>query len=162
MAIDFIVCLSLADVFFASKIVWRTENVVTKKGLKKVFSELQPGDLICVDWCDASVGKSSSSGVIIDIPVRSWGLYVGLFGQRTKHIVLAQNSFCYSDGLYDLDYTAIPTSWALDVLVLLKGHIPADIAQALVNSFVLGGHRASNHNRTFQRRLAVHEHERLG
>ena len=162
MAIDFIVCLSLADVFFASKIVWRTENVVTKKGLKKVFSELQPGDLICVDWCDASVGKSSSSGVIIDIPVRSWGLYVGLFGQRTKHIVLAQNSFCYSDGLYDLDYTAIPTSWALDVLVLLKGHIPADFAQALVNSFVLGGHRASNHNRTFQRRLAVHEHERLG
>ena len=136
--------------------------MVTKKGLKKVFSELQPGDLICVDWCDASVGKSSSSGVIIDIPVRSWGLYVGLFGQRTKHIVLAQNSFCYSDGLYDLDYTAVPTSWALDVSVLAKGHIPENIAQALVNSFVLGGHRASNHNRIFQRRLAVHEHERLG
>ena len=136
--------------------------LVKKNGLKKVFDELKPGDLICVDWCDASVGKSSSSGVSIDIPVRSWGLYVGIFGQRTKHIVLAQNSFCYSDGLYDLDYTAVPTSWALDVLVLAKGHIPADIAQALVNSFVLGGHRASNHNRIFQRRLAVHEHERLG
>ena len=138
------------------------KNLVKKNGLKKVFSELRPGDLICVDWCDASVGKSSSSGVSIDIPVRSWGLYVGIFGQRTKHIVLAQNSFCYSDGLYDLDYTAVPTSWALDVLVLAKGHIPENIAQSLVNSFVLGGHRASNHNRIFQRRSSVHEHERLG
>jgi hypothetical protein len=130
--------------------------------LKKVFSELKPGDLICVDWCDASVGKSSSSGISIDIPVRSWGLYVGIFGQRTKHIVLAQNSFCYSDGLYDLDYTAVPKSWALDVSVLAKGHIPADIARALVNSFLLGGHRSNNHNRIFQRRLAVHDHGRMG
>ena len=136
--------------------------LVNKNGLKKVFDELKPGDLICVDWCDASVGKSSSSGVSIDIPVRSWGLYVGIFGQRTKHIVLAQNSFCYSDGLYDLDYTAIPKSWALDVSVLAKGHIPENIAQALVNSFVLGGNRSSNHNRTFQRRSSVHEHWRVG
>lgn len=136
--------------------------MATKKGLKKVFSDLKPGDLVCVDWCDASVGKSSSSGVSIDIPVRSWGLYVGIFGQRTKHIVLAQNSFCYSDGLYDLDYTAVPKSWALDVSVLAKGHLPANIAQALVNSFVLGGHRSNNHNRIFQRRSSVHEHKRLG
>ena len=133
-----------------------------KKGLKKVFSTLRPGDLVCVDWCDASVGKSSSSGISIDIPVRSWGLYVGVFGQRTKHIVLAQNSFCYSDGLYDLDYTAIPQGWALDVSVLAKAHIPEDIARELVNSFLLGGHRSSNHNRIFQRRSSVHEHWRVG
>ena len=134
--------------------------MAAKKGrLKRMFSDLRPGDLICVDWCDASVGKSSS-GVSIDIPVRSWGLYVGVFGQRTKHIVLAQNSFCYSDGLYDLDYTAIPTSWALDVSVIVKGHIPENIARQLVNSFLLGGHRAHNRNRTFQRRSTVHE--RLG
>ena len=136
--------------------------LATKKGLKKVFSILRPEDLICVDWCDASVGKSSSSGVSIDIPVRSWGLYVGIFGQRTKHIVLAQNSFCYSDGLYDLDYTAIPTSWALDVSVIVTAHIPEDIARQLVNSFLLGGHRSNNHKRIFQRRISVHEHGRLG
>ena len=39
--------------------------LATKKGLKKVFSGLKPGDLVCVEWCDASVGKSS----------RVWGLY---------------------------------------------------------------------------------------
>jgi len=132
-------------------------KLVTKKGLKKVFSELRPGDLVCVEWCDASVGKSSGSGVSIDVPVKSWGVYVGVFGERAKHIVLAQNSFRYSDGLYDLDYTAIPASWALDLVVITKSHLPENIAKSLVNSFLLGGRRAFNHQRTFQRRASIHE-----
>jgi len=134
--------------------------MVTKKGLKKVFDELRPGDLICVEWCDASVGKSSGSGISIDVPVKSWGVYVGLFGERAKHIVLAQNSFRYSDGLYDLDYTAIPASWALDLSVIAKSHLPENVAKSLINSFLLGGHRAFNHQRTFQKRASIHE--RLG
>jgi len=122
--------------------------LTSKKSLKKVFGSLRPGDLVCVEWCDASVGKSSGSGISIDVPVKSWGVYVGVFGERAKHIVLAQNSFRYSDGLYDLDYTAIPASWALDLTV---------IAKSLVNSFLLGGRRAFNHQRTFQRRASTHE-----
>jgi len=132
-------------------------KLVTKKGLKKVFSELRPGDLVCVEWCDASVGKSSGSGVSIDVPVKSWGVYVGVFGERAKHIVLAQNSFRYSDGLYDLDYTAIPASWALDLVVITKSHLPENVAKSLVNSFLLGGRRAFNHQRTIQRRASIHE-----
>jgi hypothetical protein len=69
------------------------EYLEAKKGLKKVFKSLNPGDLVCVEWCDASVGKSSGSGVCIDVPVKSWGIYVGLFGERAKHIVLAQKVF---------------------------------------------------------------------
>jgi hypothetical protein len=128
-----------------------------QKKLRKTLSDLKPGDLLCVEWCDASVGKSSGSGIAIDVPVKSWGIYVGLFGERTKHIVLAQNSFRYSDGLFDLDYTAIPASWTLDLIVVAKNHIPEDIASNLVNSFLLGGHRAFKHQRTFQRRLSTHE-----
>jgi hypothetical protein len=131
--------------------------LVKKNQLKKVFDSLRPGDLVCVEWCDASVGKSSGSGVAIDVPVKSWGIYVGLFGERAKHIVLAQNSFRYSDGLFDLDYTAIPASWALDLSVVAKSHLPEDVAKNLVNSFLLGGHRAFKHQRTFQRRLSTHE-----
>lgn len=131
--------------------------MVTKKGLKKVFESLCPGDLVCVEWSDASVGKSSGSGVAIDVPVKSWGVYVGLFGDRAKHIVLAQNSFRYSDGLFDLDYTAIPASWALDLVVVAKSHIPEHVAKSLVNSFLLGGRRSFNHPRTFQRRASTHE-----
>jgi len=131
--------------------------VMNRKQLKKVLSDLRSGDLVCVEWSDASVGKSSGSGVSIDVPVKSWGVYVGLFGERAKHIVLAQNSFRYSDGLFDLDYTAIPASWALDLTVIAKSHLPENVAKSLVNSFLLGGRRAFNHQRTFQRRASIHE-----
>ena len=124
-----------------------------KNGLGKTIEELSPGDLICCSWCDASVGKSSGSGMAIDVPVNSWGIYVGLIGDKVKHIVLAQNSFRYSDGLFDLDYTAIPLSWAVDVSVLVKEHIPKEAAVKLVNSFMMGGHRALNRQRTLQRRM---------
>ena len=131
--------------------------MLSKKALKQIVGSLHPGDLICVEWCDASVGKSSGSGILIDVPVKSWGVYVGLFGERAKHIVLAQNSFRYADGLFDLDYTAIPASWAIDLSVIEKAHVPESIAGKLVNSFLLGGHRTFKHQRTFQRRLSTHE-----
>jgi len=131
--------------------------VMNRKQLKKVLSDLRSGDLVCVEWSDASVGKSSGSGVSIDVPVKSWGVYVGLFGERAKHIVLAQNSFKYSDGLFDLDYTAIPASWALDLTVIAKSHLPENVAKSLVNSFLLGGRRAFNHQRMFQRRASTHD-----
>jgi hypothetical protein len=90
----------------------------------------------------------------IDVPVCSWGIFVGLIGDKVKHIVLAQNSFRYADGLFDLDYTAIPMSWAIDVTVLVKEHIPKEAASRLVNSFMMGGHRSMNRPRTFRRALA--------
>lgn len=64
-----------------------------KASLRKTIEGLCPGDLICVSWCDASVGKSSGSGMAIDVPVKSWGIYVGLIGDRVKHIVLCRTVF---------------------------------------------------------------------
>jgi len=125
------------------------------RDLKNQLSTLEVGDLICVDWCDASVGNSRGSGTSIDVPVKSWGIFIGVLGEKAKHIVLAQNSFRYSDGLFDLDYTAIPIDWTTNVAVLAKEHIPGDLASKLVNSF-LGGHRTLNRPRTFQRRLSMH------
>jgi hypothetical protein len=126
------------------------------KNLRKILAKLSAGDLIEVEWCDASVGKSSGSGTAIDVPVKSWGVYVGLFGRHAKHIVLVQNSFSYSDGLFDLDYTAIPASWTLGLVVIAKALIPPEVAQTLVNSFILGGHRAFN-KRTFMRKVKNHK-----
>jgi hypothetical protein len=122
-----------------------------KSNLKNQLESICPGDLICCSWCDASVGKSSGSGMTIDVPVKSWGIFVGLIGDKIKHIVLAQNSFRYADGLYDLDYTAIPVGWAIDVSVMVKEHIPKEDAVKLVSSFMMGGHRAFNRPRTFRR-----------
>jgi hypothetical protein len=39
-------------------------------------------------WTDASIGKTSTNGGVIDVPVQSWGIFVGVFGKR-KHIILA-------------------------------------------------------------------------
>ncbi len=119
----------------------------------KVIENVNPGDLISIDWCDASVGKSSGSGMTIDVPVKSWGIYVGLIGDRIKHIVIAKNSFRYADGLFDLDYTDIPVGWVLGVTVLVKEHISKEAAVKLVNSFLMGGHRAFNRPRTFHRTI---------
>ena len=117
------------------------------------MGSLSVGDLICVEWSDASVGKSSGGGAAIDVPVKSWGIFIGVLGVKAKHIVLAQNSFSYADGLYDLDYTAIPLSWTANISVLVKEHIPKEAAGTLTNSFLLGGHRTMNHPRTAQKRI---------
>jgi hypothetical protein len=34
-------------------------------------------------WTDASIGKTSTNGGVIDVPVRSWGVFVGVFGKTT-------------------------------------------------------------------------------
>jgi hypothetical protein len=113
-------------------------------------------------WTDASIGKTSTNGGIIDVPVRSWGVFVGMFGRR-KHIILAQNSFEYADGLCDLDYTAIPQGWIEDIQVIAAKYTPEDALRVLIASFVCceeGNKKVSTHSnrpRTlFQRRLSIH------
>jgi hypothetical protein len=131
--------------------------------IQKTLEECKPGDLICVDWFDASCGKSSLNGGMIDVPVRSWGVYLGLMGIKVKQIVLAQNSFRFNNALYDLDYTAIPISWATEVQCIQAGHIPKNIVDDLLRSFVSDGARKSTgglrsarifHHRV-QRKLSV-------
>ena len=76
---------------------------MNNKVLKEVRN-VTPGDLIFVSWTDASIGKSLSGGLAgIDIRVSSWGLFIGLLGEKSRHIILAQNNFRYADGLYDID-----------------------------------------------------------
>ncbi len=127
-----------------------------KNDLQRILDAVSPGDLVCCEWCDASVGKSSGSGIAIDVPVKSWGLFIGLFGEKTKHIVLAQNSFKYADGLFDLDYTAVPISWTVDLTILLKHHVPKEVAEKLVNSFLMGGRRSFSRPRSVMQRLRMH------
>jgi len=124
------------------------------------MKKLSLGDLVRVEWTDASIGKSLSAGLNVDVPVASWGIYLGLLGQKNKHIILVQNNFHYADGLCDLDYTAIPLVWSAKVIVLAKNHIPPGEAQVLMNSFLMGGKR-SLQNRTRQERVSNH-HDRLG
>jgi hypothetical protein len=113
-------------------------------------------------WTDASIGKTSTNGGVIDVPVRSWGIFVGVFGKR-KHIILAQNSFEYADGLCDLDYTAIPLGWVEAVQIIAQRYTPEDAVRSLVASFVRCDeeqkkvfNRSNRPRAVFQRRLSTH------
>ena len=69
--------------------------MLSKESLESQLELCRPGDLVCCMWTDASIGKTSTNGGVIDVPVRSCGIFVGVFGKR-KHIILAQNSFEYA------------------------------------------------------------------
>lgn len=113
------------------------EGDFLREVLKQVkISDLQLGDLIHVCWFDASTGSSRAGA--IDIPVDSWGLFIGVLGEKNKHIILAQNNFKYSDGLYDVDYTAIPLSWTVKIKVVNKTEVTQLEARALLDSFLAG------------------------
>ena len=124
---------------------------------RKVLEQLKAldcGDLIRVDWTDASVGKSLSGGLHgIDVPVISVGIFLGVLGEHNKHIVLGQNHFRYADGLYDIDYTAVPVSWAFEISVIVKAYVSPEEANKLVTSFLMGARRP---RRTKQQRIKNH------
>ena len=122
--------------------------------MKEVFSQVKSlvaGDLVCVEWCDASIGKSLSNGLAgIDVPVKSWGVFIGVLGKKREHVILAQNAFRYSDGLYDIDYTAVPLPWATSAEVIQKGHVGFEEAKVLLNSFTIN-EKSKNEKTTFNR-----------
>lgn len=123
--------------------------------------ELSLGDLIRVEWFDASVGKSLSGGLDgIDVPVVSWGVFLGVLGAKNKHIILAQNCFRYADGFCDIDYTAVPVAWTANAIVIAKAHLPTEEAKQLLNSFLIGGKHATTVKGKKQQRME--NHGRLG
>ena len=105
------------------------------------LSELVKGDLIRVDWFDASRGQSLTIRGRLDIPVSSWGIYLGILGQKRRHIVLAQNSFKLNNEFYDVDYTCIPVSFLDGVTVIHKAELPPNVAELLLLSFTSGRRR---------------------
>jgi len=118
--------------------------------IQNQIKSLNLGDLVRVEWFDASVGKSSFSKGSIDIPSSSWGIYLGVLGEKNKHIILAQNSFKYTDGVYDIDYTAVPLTWPITIRVLTPSEVTREEAETLLHSFLTG------HRRTLKRRTCNH------
>jgi len=128
----------------------RSDETVPKKHLGHV----QPGDIVCIYWNDASIGASfTSTG--IPVPAKSVGIYVGSVGEP-KHIVLAQNDFMYSDELRDDDYTAIPHQWLKEVKVVQKGYVTPEEAKTMLRS-ILTGSGTRRRKRIFQMRTQNHE-----
>ena len=130
------------------------------KQLMKQLESVRQGDLVLLEWTDASVGKSMASGMDIDIPVRSWGVYIGLMGQKNKHVVLAQTTYKFSETFYDIDYVSVPFSWTANIQVMIKACVSVEVTNVLRNSFLVGGHRAGAHRNAHSRQMRVRRHGR--
>lgn len=134
------------------------------KEIPSQIKSLTAGDLVLVEWNDASIGKSLSNGLSgIDVPVKSWGVFIGVLGQKRRHVVLAQNCFRYSDGLYDIDYMAVPLTWTTSATVMSKAHVSGEEAENLRKSFLINekvkGEKASFDRRRRLRQQRVRNHD---
>jgi hypothetical protein len=66
---------------------------------------LRFGDLIEVDWLDASEASGRLETGKFDTPVRSVGYFLGLKGRKTKHLVIAKELVRTCDAFH---YNVIP------------------------------------------------------
>ena len=82
--------------------------------------ELEVGDLIEVRWLDASEARTSLSlpDREFDTPVRSIGVFGGLRGSRTKHIIVIKEEFAVAE-TPEYHYNAIPVDM-VEAIVLAR------------------------------------------
>jgi len=105
---------------------------------------LQLGDLIRVRWFDACKGEaridkqSEEAKVQFDVPVTSWGVFLGLVGEKTKHVLLIRDHFQMnaSSGVYDIDFNVVPIGMIHAIEVLKQGELEPEIAKLLLQAFL--------------------------
>lgn len=110
-----------------------------KEQILKQLKGISPGSLVSVSWCDASIGKSMDVGLEVDVPVETWGVFIGLLGQKNKHIVIIHSAYRYSDGDLDLEYTAVPIDWTTTITLITKDLVGRKMARKFYHSFLKGG-----------------------
>lgn len=115
---------------------------MNKEVLRQVKS-LQLGDLVRVRWFDASKGeahidKDSQSPIQFDIPVTSWGVFLGVVGEKTKHILLIRDHFQMHEdlGVYDIDFNVVPVGMIHGVELLKQGELEQSVAILLQQAFL--------------------------
>ena len=85
------------------------------------LEELDVGDAIEVHWLDASEARRPLGlpEREFDTPVRSIGIYGGLRGLRTKHLILIKEVFVPEEPEYH--YNAIPVGMIDRILLIARG-----------------------------------------
>lgn len=118
-----------------------------------------PGDLVHIVWFDASIGVrlSGRESAPVDVTVDTVGIYIGTVGHKVKQFILAQNSFQYADGIFDLDYTSVPTAWITSLTIIKPSLIPREVADKMLECFLAPGH--GGHTPRGIRRRRTHNHE---
>jgi hypothetical protein len=112
-----------------------------KKRISKKIRALQLGDLVEIFWLDASKGeariqKKSKAKTQFDIPVQSTGYFIGVAGQKTKHIILVRDSFQISADVYDIDWNCVPIGMIYEIKVALPNALNMQLATHLQKTFL--------------------------
>jgi len=92
------------------------KDLAMNKRVSKQIKSLQLGQPVEVFWFDASKGEArfsaeAKSSVQFDIPVRSLGYFIGVAGEKTKHLILVRDHFLLNKEMdvHDVDFSSIPT-----------------------------------------------------
>ena len=102
---------------------------------------MQLGDLVEIFWLDASKGeariqKKSKAKTQFDILVQSTGYFIGVAGQKTKHVILVRDSFQISADVYDIDWNCVPIGMIYEVKVALPSALNMQLATHLQKTFL--------------------------
>ena len=125
----------------------------------KALESVKPGDLICVDWLDASRGRIETmrelrevgaAGAVIDSPVKSFGVFLGLFGKRSKHIVLMASLWVFTAvaDYGQVDTTIVPIGVVETIRVIQSSVMDAERLRLCQAAFMQG--RCYHYRRRFQ------------
>ena len=127
------------------------------------LKKLRLGDLVEVTWLDASRGKletveelreAGAAGAEIDLPVTSYGIYIGTFGRIAKHVVLVASQWLFSQGYGQIDCTIIPVGTVENIRVLMSKLMDMGNVRVCQQAFIHG--RA----RRLLRRITIFGNER--
>jgi hypothetical protein len=112
--------------------------------VKRQIRGLQLGDLVRVCWFDACKGEarideqSEEARMQFDIPVTSWGVFLGVVGEKTKHVLLIRDHFQMnaSLGVYDIDFNVVPIGMINAIDVLKRSELEPNVAKLLQQAFL--------------------------
>jgi hypothetical protein len=99
----------------------------------KMLEGIEPGDLVVVDWLDSSHGRIETQRklretrpnvAVIDCPVKSYGVFLGLFGKRSQHIVVSSSLWVYTavEDYGQVDSIVIPIG-CVECIKLLQSQV---------------------------------------
>ncbi len=113
--------------------------------LEEALKKLHPGDSVKVEWLDASRGKietvekfteAGAEGAEIDLPVNSFGVFIGIFGKKRRHVVLVASQWVYCRGLGQIDCTVIPLGTVEKVTLIQSGVMEGRDVRACQTAFI--------------------------
>jgi hypothetical protein len=127
---------------------------------------IKPGDLVVVDWLDSSHGRIETQRKLretrpnvaaIDCPVKSYGVFLGLFGKKSRHIVVTSSLWIYTavEDYGQVDTIVIPIGCVENIRVLQPQVLDANNVMLCRSAFLQGrcynfGQRVVFHNKSFE------------